>query len=484
MSYYKPPGVYPEKVANAGMVSLWQGARIPVIVGRGQRTVVVTAPITNHTLGGTDQLPEAATSIVRVGDYPDQIKYVETTDYLFTGTTSSPSTSIDWSPGGSEPASGATYFVTYRKLAPSDVYQYNLYTNENEIISRHGPESVTNLVTVGGVVALRQGCPAVGIIQINLEDTGAYPSGGPDDPTPADYHAAFINALDILELLDTDQVRYVIPMTVQDSLTYPTLSEYLTHVDTMSLTSQRRWRMMIRGRQATESQRNSVVRDAFVTIASGYRAHNSARRMIVVSPGEIHRVITDPSTGRASNTLFDGSVLAAAAAGKICSYTNPAMPITMKDFGSVTLGRTFSNADMNIMAGNGVAQFWYKGRSMKCRHGLTTDLTNANTQEISVVEIEDHIKVQSIFVLENRYIGAMFTTELLASIRASVVSFWSQLVNEQVIAEFDSGSVSVAADPNDPRICNIFGRIKPIYPLNWIDLRFQFYAGGSGEFNA
>jgi hypothetical protein len=453
-------------------------------VGRGQRTVSVIAPITNHTLGGTDQLPEAATSVIRIGDYPDQIKYVETTDYLFTGTTSSPSTSIDWSPAGSEPASGATYFVAYRKLAPSDVYQFNLYTNENEIISRHGPESADNLVTVGAVVALRQGAPAVGVIQINLEDTGAYPSGGPDNPTPADYHQAFVNALDILELLDTDQCRYIIPMTVQDSEDYPTLSEYLTHVDTMSLTTQRRWRMMIRGKAATVDQRNSVVRDSLVSIASSYRAHNSARRMIVVSPGEIHRVITDPATGRAANTLFDGSVLAAACSGKICSYSNPAMPITMKDFGSITLGRTFSNADMNIMAGNGVAIFWYKGRSLKCRHGVTTDLTNANTQEISVVEIEDHIKVQSIFVLENRYIGAMFTDELLASVRGSVISFWGQLVNGQVISEFDTGSVSVAADPNDPRICNIFGRIKPIYPLNWINISFQFYAGGSGEFNA
>lgn len=484
MSYYRPPGVYPEKVMNAGMVSLWQGARIPVIVGRGQRTVQVTAPITNHTLGGADQLPAEATSIVRVGDYADQIKYVETTDYLFTGSTSTPSNTITWSPGGSEPATGATYFVTYRKLAPSDVYQFNLYTNENEVISRHGPESVDNLVTVGAVVALRQGAPAVGVIQINLEDTGAYPSGGPDNPTAADYHQAFVNALNILELLDTDQCRYIIPMTVQDSETYPTLSEYLTHVDTMSLTSQRRWRMLIRGRAATVTQQNAHVRDSFVTIASSYRAHNSARRMIVASPGEIYRVITDPTTGRASNTLFDGSVLAAACAGKICSYNNPATPITMKDFGSVTLGRTFSNADMNIMAGNGVAMFLYKGRALKCRHGVTTDLTNANTQEISVVEIEDYIKVQSIFILENRYIGAMFTNELLASIRASVISFWSQLVNEQVITEFDTGSVSIVADPTDPRICSIFGRIKPVYPLNWIDIGFQFYAGGSGEFNA
>jgi len=477
MSYYRPPGVYPEKLPTAGLISLWQGARIPVIIGRGQRTIEETDVITNHTLGGTDQLPEAAASIVRVGDYYDQVRYVETTDFLFTGTVSSPSRNITWSPSGKEPASGGTYYVTYRKPVPSDQYDFQIYTDENEIIRVHGAESLEYLVTVGAIVALRQGCPAVGVLQINLEDTGAYPSGGPDNPTDADYYVAFTRALAVLEQLDTDQCRILVPMTTLDSVTYPILSDYLDHVYTMSLTSQRRWRTMIRGRAATASASNSTVRDAFSTLAQSYRSHQAARRMVVVSPGEVSRVIRDPITGVASAVNFDGSVLAAAAAGKICAYQTPAMPITMKDFTAVSMGRTFSNADMNIMAGNGVCIFFYKGRVLKCRHGITCDLTNANTQEISVVEIEDYIKVQSIFVLETRYIGSMFTDELTASIHASVIALWEQLINQQVIDDYDAGSVSVSRDPDDPRICNIFGRVKPIYPLNWIDIRFKFYVG-------
>ena len=477
MSYYRPPGVYPEKLDTAGLVALWQGARIPVIIGRGQRTIEATATITSHNAGGTDTLPIAATSIIRIGDYVDQVRYAETTDYLFTGDTTTPSTDIVWTPSGREPAAAATYFVTYRKLVPSDQYDFKMYTDENEIARVHGPESTTNLATVGGIVALRQGCPAVGIIQLNLESTGAYPTGGPDNPTSADYYTAFINALDILEQLDTDQCRYVVPMTTLDSETYPIISDYLDHVDTMSLTSQRRWRMLVAGRAASEDATNATVRDAFAAQATTYRSHESARRMILVGPGEVYRIIRDATTGVATRTLFGGDVLAAATAGRVCADRNPAVPITMKKFGSFQVGRTFSNADMNYMAGNGVCLYFYKGTALKCRHAITTDLTDANTQEISVVEIEDYIKIQSIFILEDRYIGSLFSEEITASVQASIMASWELLIEQQTIADYDAGSVSVEADPNDPRICNIYGRIKPMYPLNWIDVKFRFYAG-------
>ena len=474
MSFYRPPGVYPELLPTAGLVSLWRGARIPVIVGRGQYTIAAMEPVVHQELHGTDMLSEAATSITRVGTYPGQSKYAELTDYVVTGTLASPSANISWSPANNEPSVGSTYFVTYMKLVSSDQYSFHVYTDENELVRVHGEENTTNLVSVGGVVALRQGCPAVGIVQIDLQHSQAYPSGGPSNPTPEDYYYAFTQALSVLEQLDPSQCRIVVPMTVQEDI----LTDYLSHVDEMSLTYNRRWRTIIRGRAASSSLGNSTVRDAFVASSSGYASHESARRMTVVSPGEVFRVVRNSVTGRMERTLFDGCVLAAAAAGKICAHFNPAMPITNKTLASIQIGRVFSNADMNMMAGSGACVFYYKGANLKCRHGLTCDPTNANTQEISVVEIEDWIKVQSIYVLENRYVGSLFSEEIAASIRASVIAFWNQLVNDQVIYEVDSGSVSVTQDPNDPRICNVFGRVKPMYPLNWIDVRFRFYAGG------
>jgi len=489
---YRPPGVYVEKIVNPGLVSEFLGARVPVIIGAGQRTIEVLESVTHQSSGGTDTLDYAATSIIRVGDYPDQIRYTNTvdggTDYTFTGTLSSPSANISWAPTGAsarEPVVGATYWVAYRRQVDDDQYDYHLYTDENEIIARHGPESSFNLATVGGVVALRNGVQQVGIIQLNLVEAceESYPQGDPDDPTPAEWYLAFMNVLPILEQLDVEQCRYVVPMTTLGDAAgesaYDIFNEYLFHVYTMSLTTQRRWRMLIRGKAATPTATNSTVATSFKNQAEGYRTHQAARRMIVVCPGEIYRIIRDPDTGLATRQLFDGSVLAAAAAGRICSWDNPAVPITMKDHAGILLNRTFSNADMNYMAGNGVCIYWYKGESLKCRHGLTCDLTNANTQEISIVEIEDYIKRQAIYVLENRYIGSVIVGGVTDSIKATLVAHWERLVSQQTLADFDQGSITVTQNENDPRIIDIYGRIKPAYPLNWIDIRFMFYAGPS-----
>jgi hypothetical protein len=468
------------------MVASYPGIRTPVIIGAGQRTIEVTETVTHGPIGYTDQLQYAATSIIKVGDYPDQYKYFEDTDFIFNGTSSTPSKDIIWSPSGAgtkEPGAGDTYFVTYLKPVDDTQYDYHLYTNENDIIYRHGPESSFNLATVGGTVVLRNGCQQVGIIQLNLEEacSQSYPQGDPDNPTPAEWYLAFMNVLPILKQLDTEQCRYIVPMTTlgdePGELAYDIFNEYLFHVDEMSLVSQRRWRMLIRGKAATVSAANGVVRDAFSNQAKGYRSHNSARRMIVVAPGEVYRIIRDPITGLATKQLFDGSVLAAAAAGRICAFDNPAIPITWKDFAGITLSRIFSNADMNNMAGNGVCVFWYKGESLKCRHGITCDLTNANTQEISVVEVEDFIKVQSIYVLEDRYIGSLIVSGLTDSIKATLMAHWESLIKRQVIADFDQGSISVSQNVNDPRVIDIYGRVKPAYPLNWIYIRFMFYAG-------
>ena len=134
---------------------------------------------------------------------------------------------------------------------------------------------------------------------------------------------------------------------------------------------------------------------------------------------------------------------------------------------------------MDHMAEKGVCIYCFRGNFLHCRHALTTDLTDATTQEISVVEIEDFIKVNAIQMLEQRYIGTLIVDGVTESIKATWMATLEQMINFQTIAEYDAGSISVTQDQNDPRIITIFCRIKPAYPLNWIDVKFQFYAGSS-----
>lgn len=474
---YTPPGVYPRKIRNAGLLGLIAGARIPVIVGRGQRTLLVEDEAVVHGGAGyTDEMSVAATSIVRIGDYPGQEKYVATTDYLFTGSMTTPSANLDWTPGGSEPTVGATYYVTYYKLVDASVqYEYGLYTDESLIRYTYGDESSTNLLTVGALVTLANGAPAVGCLQLNLES-----SVDPDNPTALELQTAFAAVVPKLAELRRDQCRYIVPMNTAlptsmggtgDIFTEGT-APYIDHVDQMSMKEERLWRMIVRGIPEASSDNNSTVRSRFNSLITGYNAygtgHDGARRIVVVTPDYCYRTIDGTSV------KFDGSVVAAAAAGRICSYTNPAVSLTNKELAGITIERNFSNADLNLMATNGACHIYNEGILVKCRHGLTCigSSGNANTQEVSVVEIEDEVKRSAIAALENRYKGELIVDGFVNDVVLSTAAAWKLLTKSKTIADY--GTPTGQQDPDEPRKINVSGRIQPAYPGNWFDVDFMF----------
>lgn len=491
ISNYRTPGVFVERARNAGDVALLTGARIPVIIGRGQRTYepgAVFVPASSHNKDGVDQFLSSdpsvagATEIISVGDYPDQSKYVQGVDFLFSGSISSPSKQIDWSPAtANQPKTAAEggqgYYVRYKARVPSSQYDYHLYTDENEIIATYGPESQENLATVGAIVALRNGAPAVGIVQLDLDGGGgtSYPAADPDNPTEAELRSAFIEALDRLENLNPEDCRILVPMTTDDQV----FTEYLDHVGTMSLASQRRWRTLIRGVAQSASSKNSTARDLILTTVQSYQSSDYARRITVVGPGEVSRIIRDASNNFVpSRVYFDGSVLAAAAAGKICSYSNPATTLTRKQISGLSLERQFSKADIRLMGAEGATVFYTTGAQVVCSHWLTPDLRDAATQEASVTEIEDAIKWQLDVVLDAAYVGELITPGILTSIKGTVETSLDEFIRLGTIVDYSNVAVSFSS--TDPRNVEIAFEVLPAYPVNWIDITFIFQTGVEG----
>jgi len=485
-AYYRPPGVYPEKKPNPALRRIFDAERIPVIVGPGAYYTEVTALVTRMPTGYDDSLPEDAISIVRVGDYPDQYRYHQNTDFTFTGDFDHPKSVIKWISGTTIPDANEPYYVTYHKLAADSQYQFHIYTDENEIFAVHGQPTTYNLVSVGARLALSNGAPQVGIIQLDLRDAVDI-----DNPTEDELYTAYINALDVLDLLDTDECRYVVPMTTMGGVPsdgdahFSLWESYYDHVKDRSLTTNRRWRMLIRGMALNPTGTNTEVKEAAQELAEYFGAFanitgdddNAARRVVIVFPGDMYVVLYDPTDKKWKSTLCDGSVLAAAAAGKICSFINPAITITYKQPRGLSTERIMSEQAMNQLATSGVCIFFYRRNVFTCRHAMTVDDTDASTQEICVVEVEDYIKTSSIYYLEDRYIGSPIVNGLTDSIEATFASMLERMITNSIIAEYDTSSLSVAQDNTDPRIINIWVRIKPAYPLNWIDIKFQFYAG-------
>jgi hypothetical protein len=258
-STYRPPGVYPQ-MEQIAQVNLDDTARIPVIIGRGTSSILVSAEKVLHqaAIYGADHLlndvykPSGGTDqIISVGNYPGHIKYILGTDFSVVDNGDGTS-GIFWLPTGDAPTVGAYYYVTYKKSVPDTQYDYHFYTDANQIILNHGDEQTAyESVTTGGILALRNGAIGVGIIQVHPRDN--------ENPTEADLYTAYVNTIPILETLDTRYCRYIVPMTVDDDVGTTPFPEFIDHVYDMSTQNTRRWRMLIRGMSHQIATANTTV---------------------------------------------------------------------------------------------------------------------------------------------------------------------------------------------------------------------------------
>lgn len=120
------------------------GITIQVPVEDEDETLKLCTLVENEavTRGATPDTSDALANsnvyrIVRIGDSQDAVDYVETIDYVL----GADRASVDWSPAGSEPAGGATYYVTY------------YYMNKNQFTVDHTPISDRDMDGVADEVA-------------------------------------------------------------------------------------------------------------------------------------------------------------------------------------------------------------------------------------------------------------------------------------------------------------------------------------------
>ncbi len=463
LSNYRLPGVYPESFVQRGAPATLVSPRVPVIIGRGSDTVtVVSDPVTKGS-GDTDTFTSSAEAVevLYAGRYRDAAEWSPGTDFTFSGSWSSPSNQITWN-AGKGPSEGTQYYVTYKRKAPSTRYDFHLYYTEYDLVSTHGPENTTNVVAVGGVVAFRNGASAVGVIQLDFESVG-YPLAPNEDPSEAALEAAFLQAIEKLKDLEPSQCRIVVPMTTSQSL----LSHFVEHVYEMSLTSQRLWRVLFYG-VSSSAGNNSTARDLAIDYATSVAGMSGASRVTICAPGEVQRQVR---SGYSLTTYtFDGSVLAAAAAGKVCSFPNPAETITNKPIVGLSLLRQFGKQDRRLLGANGVTAFYTKGSQVVCSHWITPDLDDPVSQEGCIREVEDLVKWQCVEILESRFVGALITASMMAELEQTVVLILNELMELGVVRSFDNVTADVSS--SDPRNLIVSFTILPAWPANWIDIKF------------
>jgi len=352
---------------------------------------------------------------------------------------------------GNEPAVGDFYYITYKETKQFDdtgILDAKLYTSERDALADTGALSSTNKLGMAAHLAFLNGAPAVALLQIQK-------TAGTDD-APSSRYIAGIDYFN--EPMSTgDRPSLMIPLTSNQ-----TVLNYLKNSNTIQSSI----------RYANE--RMSYFGFATGTSPSSAMAYARAlanERMTGIYPDGAITTIVD-ELGNETEYLVDGSVLAAAVAGR---DTNPAFDVatslTNKPIvGFTRLYRRLDSVTSAQVANSGLTLLQEKAANILIKYGITTDTSSVLTREPAVIRIKDYIQKGSRNVLEP-YIGQKFLVQRISDIKQTLSSYLTSAQQAAIIKSFTG--VKVYADASDPTIIHVEAYYSPVLPILWIMITFN-----------
>lgn len=450
---YTPPSVRVTSIANNRIINIDEDARIPCIVGEGPSTRTVTDTAITRGSGAYDALPNSGSAVgyitlTAVSPYPGAAAdYSNWVGYFST----SGSSSIYWdgTAGSTKPKEGEVYYASYTYAVPSDQFDPQLFVDSKDVKAFYGAESTgTGKLTIAANMALENGAPAVMCIQVQ---------GNPA------VSANWSTALD--KLKKKSSIAYVVPIASGSAIQ----NLVITHVAIESNPDIGHERECIIGADSTVTDV-----DGFVTKANAL----DNKLVILVTP--------DADVERTPSLTLGGEYIAAALSGLITSQDKVITPITGKQIVGFTIpDDQYEPYDMNRMANAGVCVIYAKSGVNKVRHAITTDTSNADNREISVVAADDLVRRITRNSLNAAYLGKgiVISESTPAAVAATVKSIWNSLVRDGLISSYGTkndpttGEVAITAsqDSSEPTRINVAGSVKFLYPLNYINVEFYIY---------
>jgi hypothetical protein len=426
-------------------------------VGSGPSTRIITdTPIVRGT-GDYDILPSSGSTVgyitlSAVSPYPGAAASYENWHLHYS---TSGSSSIYWAgtAGSTTPRTGEVYYASYSYPVPSTQFDPQLFVDSKDIKAFYGAESTdTGKLTIAANMALENGAPAVMCIQV---------SGNPA------VGAHWSTALD--KLKKKSNIAYIIPVASGSAIQ----NLVIAHCEIESNPDTGHERECILGADST-----IVDVDDFVAKAD---ALNNKRVILVAPDADVTRISSSGTT-----LTLGGEYIAAALSGLITGQDKIIKPVTGKQIVGFTIpDDQYEPYDMNRMAAAGICVIYAKSGVVKVRHAITTDTSNADNREISVVAADDLVRRITRTSLTEAYIGKgiVISESTPAAVAATVKAIWNSLVRDGLISSYGTKSdpstgevpITAAQDPNEPTRINLTGSVKFLYPLNYISVEFYIY---------
>jgi hypothetical protein len=362
-----------------------------------------------------------------------------------------------------EPGSGQEYYITYYKKLNN--FTLTEYTSEADIKKAFGDISLSsgssnpNKLTIGALLALRNGAQSVIVGQLDYSSWGSKLS-----PTESEYNASLNTQLEALKQW-TNFKYYVVPMIdfvgPTASTSWPTngqscITSVWNHCKLLSAPENKGERTCIAGWSRGTTQ------PTFVALGPAY----ASSRLILVAPAETR--FSD-----LSSVALNGSIAAAAYAGMRCFPARVSTTITGQALTGVSIETVYTPSQIRDLLGAGIAVLQSTAGVVNIVHDKTTNTATADTEEVSVIEVADYLKRQTRETLFNIYKGAPIDAVLPSAMGGTMAKiFEKEITNINIVSYKD---ISVVQDTSEPRLMVVNAKVKPIYPLVWIDITMSFY---------
>ena len=444
---YLEPGAYLKYRNMGALQGTGAPAQLPLIIGTGADTMIVSEVITRAADSQVDTLPTATWKrIISIG-YTEKSKDFEVnTHYTFDEAKGK----ITWQVQDKVPQAKETYVVVAECEAPKSRYELQLVYPDTyrevygETDFTNGEKPEINKLVVGLKAAFGAGAPVAYALQVK-------PASG--KVSASDYEKALGKVKTVAD------VYRIVPMDLSNDIN----AVVDAHINNCSSYEERMERV---ARYSYAGKTDTF--DDVLTKVGGFAAGKASRRVCVPYPNKATMTLSDGELHE-----VDGAVISAAIAG-LQSYLpgyQSATRSTISVFDSL-VGVEMTRVEKNKLAEKGVLileQPSGAGTPISIRHQLTTDMSSVATKESSITSIRDHVAQRYRNVAE-AYIGKYnITPDTITRITGSLKSTTQDMVQEGWILE-TSQITSVAQDINNPDTLIIEAKVDVPYPCNYIKI--------------
>lgn len=482
MPNYKPPQTNVTVLDNPRIINPVVERKIPAIIGLGVTTVSVTDEAIIRSTGSVDltqNYPNTILSITQVastpGITPGSLSYNSISNngalYALASASVSNPGGISWTGTGvNVPSIGSVYYVSYTYTVSSSQYDPITYYSKEDILNSKGPENTnTGILSIAGSIVLENGSPGVILVQASGSSYN---------------EASYKTAIDKLQ--KKDNVSYIVCVFPSGSVTrsqQESLFNY-AHTHVLLMNNKGKERGIISGSPSpiTASDGIDTIGDPNTPDTYAYRASSIKNRYhTYVVPSVVTRL---DANGNIMN--LDGNYIAAAIAGLRSAQGKRSTPIHGFTIAGVTLeDDKWNDFEMDQLGAASACVVKSKSGVVTVRDDITTDPTSADTQEPSVVEVQNLVKETIRKGLNNTYTnkGKIISSTTINDVIATTTSLLQSLVTAGEISNYGkvdnplTGETKVFAKQNsqEPRQIDVTCSYLPLYPLKYFNVVVSVY---------